>query len=116
MKYRPMIEEFRQAIIEERKRGASDARIEMMLDYIETKTASVDAERTQGCREGDAPGVAEGAVMSEVSRSRNTRSYPVEFAIGGWLATTLLKQHRLAVPLLQRTEQTFSAMILICGG
>ena len=36
MKYRPMIEEFRQAIIEERKRGASDARIEMMLDYIET--------------------------------------------------------------------------------
>ena len=54
--------------------------------------------------------------MSEVSRSRNTRSYPVEFAIGGWLATTLRKEHRLAVPLLQRTEQTFSAMILICGG
>ena len=26
------------------------------------------------------------------------------------------KQHRLAVPLLQRTEQTFSAMILGCGG
>ena len=44
MKYRPMIEEFRQAIIEERKRGASDARIEMMLDYIETKNASVDPE------------------------------------------------------------------------
>jgi hypothetical protein len=43
--------------------------------------------------------------MSEVSCSRNTRSYPVEFAIGGWLATTLLKQYRLAVPLLQRTEQ-----------
>ena len=44
MKYGPMIEEFRQAIIEERKRGASDARIEMMLDYIETKNASVDPE------------------------------------------------------------------------
>jgi hypothetical protein len=56
MKYRPMIEEFRQAIIEQRKRSASDARIEMMLDYIETKNASVDAERTQGCCEGDAPG------------------------------------------------------------
>ena len=42
MKYRPMIEEFRQAISEERKRGASDARIEMMLEYIETKNASVE--------------------------------------------------------------------------
>ncbi len=44
VKYRPMIEEFRQAIIEQRKRGASDARIEMMLDYIETKNASIDPE------------------------------------------------------------------------
>jgi hypothetical protein len=30
-----MIEEFRKAIMEERKKGASDARIEAMLDYIE---------------------------------------------------------------------------------
>ena len=37
VKYRPMIEEFRQAIIEERKRGASDARIEMMLDLYRDK-------------------------------------------------------------------------------
>jgi uncharacterized protein YicC (UPF0701 family) len=44
MKCRPMIEEFRQAINEKRKRGAFDARIEMMLDYIETKNASVDPE------------------------------------------------------------------------
>jgi hypothetical protein len=40
-----MIEEFRKAIMEERKKGASDARIEAMLDYIETKNASsVDPE------------------------------------------------------------------------
>jgi hypothetical protein len=50
MKYRPMSDEFRQAIIEERKRGASDARIEMMLDYIETKNASVDANVTAALR------------------------------------------------------------------
>jgi chorismate mutase len=45
MKYRPMIEDFRKAIIEERKRGLSEARIEMMLDYIETENAhNVDPE------------------------------------------------------------------------
>ena len=82
MKYRPMIEEFREAIIEERKR-AGDARIEMMLDYIETKNASVDPEvlevvlsELRAAARATHQGVAEGAVMSEVSRSRNTRSYP----------------------------------------
>jgi hypothetical protein len=45
MKYRPMIEDFRKAIIEERKKGLSEARIEMMLDYIETENAhKVDPE------------------------------------------------------------------------
>jgi L-lysine 2,3-aminomutase len=39
MKYRPMIEDFRRAIIEERKKGLSEARIEMMLDYIEAETS-----------------------------------------------------------------------------
>ena len=45
MKYKPMIEQFRKAIIEERKRGLSEARIQMMLDYIETQNAHyVDPE------------------------------------------------------------------------
>jgi hypothetical protein len=39
MKYRPIIEDFRKAIIEERKKGLSDARVEMMLDYIEAQNA-----------------------------------------------------------------------------
>jgi hypothetical protein len=44
-KYKPMIEEFRKALIEERKKGASDARIAAMLDYIETQhAASIDRE------------------------------------------------------------------------
>jgi hypothetical protein len=39
LQYKPMIEEFRKALIEERKKGASDARIAAVLDYIETKHA-----------------------------------------------------------------------------
>jgi hypothetical protein len=45
LKYKPMIEEFRKALIEERKNGASDARIAAMLDYIETNNGPlVDPE------------------------------------------------------------------------
>ncbi len=45
IKYRPMIEDFRKAIIEERKKGLSEARIEMILDYIEAENAhNVDPE------------------------------------------------------------------------
>ena len=36
LKYKPMIEGFKNAIAEERKKGASEARIAAMLHYVET--------------------------------------------------------------------------------
>jgi hypothetical protein len=43
LKYKPMIEGFKNAIAEERKKGASEARIAAMLHYVET-TSDVDPD------------------------------------------------------------------------
>jgi hypothetical protein len=43
LKYKPMIEGFKNAIAEERKKGASEARIAAMLHYIET-TSDIDPD------------------------------------------------------------------------
>ena len=40
LKYKPMIEGFKNAIAEERKKGASEARIAAMLHYVETTLTS----------------------------------------------------------------------------
>ena len=42
-KYKPMIEGFKNAIAEERKKGASEARIAAMLHYVET-TSDIDPD------------------------------------------------------------------------
>jgi hypothetical protein len=39
LKYQPMIEGFKNAIAEERKKGASEARIAAMLHYVETTSS-----------------------------------------------------------------------------
>jgi hypothetical protein len=43
LKYKPMIEGFKNAIAEERKKGASEARIAAMLHYFET-TSDIDPD------------------------------------------------------------------------
>jgi hypothetical protein len=44
LKYKPMIEEFKNAIAEERKKGASEARIAAMLHYVETTSSDIDPD------------------------------------------------------------------------
>ena len=43
LKYKPMIEGFKNAIAEERKKGASEARTAAMLHYVET-TSDIDPD------------------------------------------------------------------------
>ena len=44
IKYKSMIEGFKNAIAAERKRGASDARIAAILHYVETTSPDIDPE------------------------------------------------------------------------
>jgi hypothetical protein len=44
IKYKPMIEGFKNAIAEERKKGASDARLAAILQYVETTSSGIDPD------------------------------------------------------------------------
>ncbi len=44
IKYKPMIDGFKNAIAEERKKGASDARIAAILHYVETTSCDIDPD------------------------------------------------------------------------
>jgi hypothetical protein len=44
IKYKSMIEGFKNAVAEERKKGASEARIAAMLDYVETTSFDIDPD------------------------------------------------------------------------
>ena len=44
IKYKPMIQEFKKAIAEERKKGASEARIAAILHYVETTSSDIDPD------------------------------------------------------------------------
>jgi len=44
IKYKPLIEGFKNAIAMERKKGASDARIAAILDYVETTSSDIDPD------------------------------------------------------------------------
>jgi hypothetical protein len=44
VKYKSMIEGFKNAVAEERKKGASDARIAAMLHYVETTSSNIDPD------------------------------------------------------------------------
>jgi hypothetical protein len=44
IKYKPMIEGFKNAIAEERKKGASDARLAAILQYVETASSDIDPD------------------------------------------------------------------------
>jgi hypothetical protein len=50
LKYKPMIEGFKNAIAEERKKGASEARIAAMLHYIETTSSDIDPDAMEWMR------------------------------------------------------------------
>ena len=63
----------------------------------------VGEENPDECPTGEAHARPKEGSAAEAG-AKNARSYGVEFAVSGWLATTLHKQHSLAVPLLQRTE------------
>jgi hypothetical protein len=45
IKYKSMIEGFKNAVAEERKKGASEARIAAMLDYVETTSSDIEVMR-----------------------------------------------------------------------
>ena len=44
IKYKPMIQGFKHAIAEERKKGASEARIAAILHYVETTSSDIDPD------------------------------------------------------------------------
>jgi hypothetical protein len=44
IKYKPMIEGFKNAIAEERKKGTSDARLAAILQYVETTSSGIDPD------------------------------------------------------------------------
>jgi hypothetical protein len=44
IKYKSMIEGFKNAVAGERKKGASEARIAAMLEYVETTSADIDPD------------------------------------------------------------------------
>jgi hypothetical protein len=50
IKYKPMIEGFKNAIAEERKKGASEAHIATMLHYIETTSSDIDPDAMEWMR------------------------------------------------------------------
>ena len=50
IKYKPMIEEFKKAIAEERKKGASEARIAAIIHYVETSAFDIDPEAMEMMR------------------------------------------------------------------
>ena len=50
LKYKPMIEGFKNAIAEERKKGASEARIAAMLHYVETTSSDIDPDAMEWMR------------------------------------------------------------------
>ena len=69
IKYKPMIEEFKKAIAEERKKGASEARIAAIIHYVETSAFDIDPEamemmrtRTGGGCQGNKSGHGNGPV------------------------------------------------------
>jgi hypothetical protein len=50
IKYKPMIEGFKNAIAEERKKGASEARIAAILHYVETTSSDIDPDAMEWMR------------------------------------------------------------------
>jgi len=44
IKYKPMIEGFKNAIAEEKRKGASRARLAAMLDYVESTSSDLDPD------------------------------------------------------------------------
>jgi len=52
IKYKPMIEGFKNAIAEERKKGASDARLAAILQYVETTSSGIDPDAGSGGSSG----------------------------------------------------------------
>ena len=44
IKYKPMIEGFKNAIAEQRKKGVSAARLVAILDYVETTCSDIDPD------------------------------------------------------------------------
>jgi hypothetical protein len=44
LKYKPLIEGFKNAIAEERKKGATEARLAAMLHYVETTSSDIDPD------------------------------------------------------------------------
>ena len=50
IKYKPMIEGFKNAIAEERKKGASEARIAAIPHYVETTSSDIDPDAMEWMR------------------------------------------------------------------
>ena len=50
LKYKSMIEGFKNVIAEERKKGASEARIAAMLHYIETTSSDINPDAMEWMR------------------------------------------------------------------